>query len=226
MKKLFLNNYKNVICIILGILFLAIGTAFFKNSFFGSDAISTFNIGLAKTLKLPYGTTNIIMNIVALIILLIVARNYLGIGTVLVTVFLGVTINIVDKIGIIPSLEKFDKIWYIEYGVKLLYLLLANFICSFGVAIYIYANRGLTGFEGILMKIHSATKIPFGVIKIINDVIFIIIGWVLGGTVGIGTIISSIIFGPLVDLNTRLLKKTNFIKEEKAKKHVKNKKNN
>lgn len=225
MKKIFFNNYKNIICIFVGILFLAIGTAFFKNSYFGSDAVSTLNLGLAKTLKLSYGTTNIIMNAVALIVLLIVAKNYLGIGTILVTFLLGVTINLIDQIGIVPSLKDFDKIWYIEYSVKLLYLLLANFICSFGVAIYIYANRGLTGFEGILMKIHTSTKIPFGVIKIINDIIFIIIGFLLGGTVGLGTIISSVIFGPLVDLNTKILKKTKILKEEQDDKKTKNKKN-
>ena len=214
MKKLFLNNYKNVICIFLGILFLAIGTAFFKNSYIGGDAVTTLNLGLANVLKLSYGTTNIIMNVVALIVLVIVGRKYLGIGTVLVTLLLGTTINLIDRLGIIPSLENFDKVWYIEYSVKFLYLILSNVICSFGVAIYIYANRGLTGFEGVLMKIHTVTKIPFGVIKIINDVIFIVVGWILGGTVGIGTIISSVVFGPLVDLHRKWLTKTKFLKED------------
>lgn len=219
MKKIFLNNYKNVICIIIGILFLALGTAFFKNSDFGSDALSTLNIGLAKLLKLEYGTTNIIMNGTALIILLIIERKYLGIGTVLVTFLLGLTINLIDYLAFIPNLDSFNNVWYIEYSIKILYIILANVICAFGIAIYMYADRGLTGFEGILLKIHNITKIPFGVVKIINDVIFISVGFFLGAKIHIGTIISVVSFGPLVDLFGKLLRKINFmgVKNEKNK---------
>ncbi len=217
---------------------MAFSSVFFNNSHFGSDAIYTLNQGLSILTSLDTGITNIIIGVIAFIVLLIIDRNAIGVGTFLMAIFLGIIISFLFKINIIPNLnyeyiESLSFIPSVEWIsipkvvyllLQLLYTFLAILFGGFGIALYIYGNRGISPLEGILIKIQKATKIPFWGIKIINDIIFYIIGLLLGATFGIGSIIAAFTYGPVISFFGKLLKKTNIIKEEKQD-SIKDKKN-
>ena len=228
MKKWFLNNYKNYLCLILGIVIMAFSSVFFNNSHFGSDAIYTLNQGLSKLTHLDTGITNIIIGVIAFIVLLIIDRKAIGVGTFLMAIFLGLIISLLFKINIVPNLSyeyieslsfiptvdfiSIPKVVYLL--LQLLYTILAIVLGGFGVALYIYGNRGISPLEGILIKIQKVSKVPFWVVKIINDIIFYAIGLILGATFGIGSLIAAFTYGPMISFFGKLLKKSNIIKEE------------
>lgn len=198
--------YKNWLLLVIGIILLAIGSTFFSASLAGSDSILTLSQGIANILHISLGWANIICNVVFLILTIIFNRKALGEGSVLMVVCIGLLINLFTSLEFIPIAT---KLW-----MKILYVLIANVICAMGLAMYIYANRGLSPFEGVLMAIKKKIKWPLWIVKIINDATFYLIGFLLGAVVNFGSIITMIIYGPLMDLFLKLLKKTNFIKEE------------
>ncbi|HQM06791.1 MAG TPA: hypothetical protein PLR97_03180, partial [Bacilli bacterium] len=68
--------------------------------------------------------------------------------------------------------------------------------------------------------IKEKTNWRFAYIKIVNDAIFFTVGWLLGGVFGIASVITVLIYGPLIDFFIKILTKTNLLKspkpEEKA----------
>lgn len=212
MKKWFLNNYKQYICVIISIILLAFVNVFFNNSNFGSDSIFCLNQGVSKFLKIEIGYATLIMNGLFVVIMLIINRKAIGVGTILTIIFLGPLINIIIKLNIIPDLAsvKLPKVPYVL--LQITYILIALLLGGISISLFIYTNRGLSAFEGVLTKIVIVTKIPFWAVKIISDIIFFIVGFLLGGTIHIGSIISAILYGPSISLFSKVWKKLNLFR--------------
>ena len=72
---------------------------------------------------------------------------------------MGIFYDLIKKLNIIPNIGimEFDNV-ILEYGLKLLYILIAIGVGGFSVALYIYANRGISPLEGILVKINKMTN--------------------------------------------------------------------
>lgn len=219
MKNWFLKNYKNYLCLIFAILILGIVSVLFNNANFGSDAIFCLNQGLATKLKLPIGVVNIIMNGAFFIVMLIINRKDIGVGTVLMLLLLGTSIDIMMGLNFIPNLANVELAKPLYIFLQCLYILLGLALGGFAISLYIYANRGISPFEGVLIKISAVTKIPYWATKIINDVIFYIIGFLLGGVIGIGSIIAACLYGPSISLFGKLWKKFDFLGEYKDEKN-------
>jgi len=127
------------------------------------------------------------------------------IGTFVVALLLGPMINLIIGWGWLPI-----PVSLLE---RIVMVFVAILFLSFALAIYIYANIGYSPFEGILLTIKQKVKMRFAFIKIINDASLFIIGWLLGGTIGIGSVMTVILLGPLIDLFTHLVKKTKWLPE-------------
>lgn len=198
--------YKRTILLLLAIALMAIGAVLFLTASIGSDAILVLNQGVSIFLKIETGTGVIITNLVLLIFVVFTYRKSIGFGTALVAFLLGFSINLFSKINFIETSSNFF--------INLIIFFCGLIIGSFGVALYIYVDLGLTPFEGIIVMIEEKTKMRFGLIKIINDIVFFAIGYLLGGTVGVGSLILMFLHGPSIDLFLTLLKKSNLIKFE------------
>lgn len=227
MKKWFLKNYKNYICLIVAIILLACANLFFEYSNFGSDSIFALNQGVSLTTGITIGTSSIIIGVIAFIILLIIDRKSIGVGTVLMSLTMGIFYDLIKKLNIIPNIGimEFDNV-ILEYGLKLLYILIAIGVGGFSVALYIYANRGISPLEGILVKINKMTNVPFWLIKIINDVLFFVVGFIMGATIGVGSIIAACLYGPVISFFGRLFNKINFLGDKETNEEIKSKNKN
>lgn len=208
MKKIIKNYYLNVIVLLLGVFLMAIGGVLFLEATLGGDALLVMNQGLGKTLKIETGTAMIISNIIGLTFVLIFYRKSIGLSTLIVTIFLGLAINGIASLNIIKGSS--------HLVINILIVLLGIIIGGFGVALYIYADLGLSPFEGVIIFIMNKTNQRFFLIKIINDLILFILGYLMGGIVGIGSILTVFLFGPVIDVYLVLLKKTNIIKQKET----------
>lgn len=215
MKNWIKNNYKNYLCLLFSIVLLGVVSVLFNNSNFGSDSIFCLNQGIAEATKLSLGVVNILLNLLFIIIMLIINRKAIGVGTVLMLVLLGLSMNIMLKLNFIPDLKNVDVHPVLYVFLQCLYIISGLAIGGFAISLYFYANRGLAPFEGVLAKITEVTKIPFWAVKIVNDVIFYVVGFLLGGTIGIGSIIAATLYGPSISLFGKLWKKFDFLGEYK-----------
>lgn len=201
--SLFRKYYKNVIILLLGIILMGAGGVLFLTANIGGDALLVLNQGVGVSLNIETGYAMILTAIPLFIFVLLFYRKSIGIGTILVTFLLGLVINLFVKINIIQTSPNFI--------INLLILLSGIIVGGLGVALYIYANLGLSPFEGVIMYIVEKTKWRFGFVKIITDLILFLMGFLLGGTVGVGSVILIFAFGPAIDIYLTLLNKTKIL---------------
>ena len=205
-KTLIKKYYINVITLIIGVSFMALGGAMLVSAGYGSDALMVYNQGLATALKIDIGTAIIISNCLAFVVMLIVNKKDIGLGTLMIAFLLGPLVNLVLYLGFLPEANTiFESIIIIAF---------AFIFGTFGISLYMYSSIGLSPFEGILIAIKEKKKWRFAYIKIVNDAIFFLIGWLLGGVFGIASIITVIVYGPLIDMFTKIFTKLNIIKKE------------
>lgn len=198
------NNYKNWLVLLFGILVLSLGGAILIFANIGSDSVTVFSQGLKNVLSVSYGLAYMVGNIFFLIFMLIFHRKKLGVGTVVVAILTGLLIDLYLKY--IPFVVISNKILNFMFSFSGLVL------AALGIALYIYSNIGLGVYEGFADYFADKFKIKFGIIKIIFDAILFGLGVLMGGKFGITSIVSVIVLGPLIDLFSFLIKKTNIIK--------------
>jgi len=205
MRKIFTKqNILKFILLNVGIFGMATGGVFFVKSNIGSDALMVMNQGIAVALNLELGYGVIIGNVVALILMIIFDRKDIGLATILIAILTGQYVNLIQNIGFISSSTSIIQ--------SLLYILIGELIGGFSIALYILSKLGLSPFEALNMVLSQKKNISFGKIKVITDASMFTLGFVLGGKVGIGSIIIVLTFGPLIDIYLKFLKKTRLVK--------------
>lgn len=187
------------------IILVGFGAYSLVHSGIGGDAVLVFQEGIAVFTGIELGYIIMIINGLMAIILFFVNRSMVNIGTLAFIFLLGPMVNFFTKLAIFPT-----PITFIE---KLMVFGIATVIVTFGISLYLYADVGYTAFEGLLIEIRDRTKIRFAYIKIVTDLFLFVIGILLGGTFGWGSVISVFIFGPLIDFYVNLLKKSKIIKK-------------
>lgn len=197
-----LDVIKRVVLILIGMIFLAIGASMLVSTGIGGDAVVVFQQGFARITGLKFGDAVLVLNIILLVILYLLDKKKISIGTVIVVLLPGPIINFLFKLNIYPEVTNNLQ--------AIILTLIASFFATFGIALYIYANLGLAPFEGLVIIAHERTKIQFRYLKIINDILLFFFGWLLGGNFGIGSIITIFLFGPLIDFFLTILKRTKF----------------
>lgn len=207
--KIFLVN--------IGLFIAGTGNSFFFATRLGTSPMATTADGLHKTFNISHGAGMIIMNTVFLIILFFIARKYIGIGTVCATFFLGVYIDISGKfisfLGIADS-SLFERI---------LFALLGSALMGIGLGFYIVVEIGYGTLEALVdiiyRKINKKVKFPYKFAKISFDFILAGIGYLLGGTIGLGTIISVFLTGVImqssIECTKKLFSKIKFLNDDK-----------
>lgn len=203
--ELIMKYYRNVIVLLLGVLLLSIGGALFLTANIGSDSLMVFNQGISVVLKTKVGLAIMISNIIALFIIFFINKKTLGLGSLAIIFLLGPTIQIIKDANIFKTPNTLI--------LQILMVLIGIVIGGLGLALYMYADLGLSPFEGIIVTISNKTKVRFGIIKIIFDAIYFTTGALLGGVCGIGSIMTVFLYGPTIDMFMKLLKKTNIMKK-------------
>ena len=90
-------------------------------------------------------------------------------------------------------------------------LVLGCVILAYGMTIVIKSDAGTGPNDLVAIVISDKTKKKFSVVRIIVDVCFVAIGFLLGGTVGLGTVICAFLVGPVAGLflpvNEKMIKR-------------------
>lgn len=189
MKK----QIETIFAIFVAILLTGISVALFVHANLGSDTITVFIDGLHRVLSISIGSGSRIYNIVMLVIALIVSRKNIGWATIAYALCVGFAMDYFEGL-----LEPF----HIEQSSMLIRLLC---VCigqiGFGLtyALLIKYRKGMNQLDAISYAIVDKTKIPFKWIRTGADVVLLISGWLLGGVVGIGSVIAMGTTGILID---------------------------
>lgn len=144
--------------------------------------------GLSTRTGIPIGTVGIVIGVVVLV-LWVPLRQRLGVGTVLNTILIGLTIDVV--LALAPG---FEPLWLRWVGMLVGVLLYAG-----GSALYIGAGLGPGPRDGLMTGLAERGS-SIRLVRTGIELTVLALGWALGGTIGIGTVVLALSVGPLLQL--------------------------
>lgn len=199
--------FKQILVTLIGLMLCGVGIALFIYANLGVDPASVFQLGLSKVIKISYGSASALMNVVIIAIVFFVDKSYINISSLLAIFFIGYTADIVTSI--ITTLNLGNSI-----VTSIIFIVIGQFIMCVGVATYIAANLGVGAVDMVSELISNKSKIEYRKVRITVDVLFVLVGFILGGKFGVGTIFCAFATGPVVQFVRPSIDKTvkNFIK--------------
>lgn len=189
--------YIRLMRLIWGLFLYALGIVFTLNAHIGYAPWEVFHVGLAKTIGISIGTASILIGVIIGVITLLLGEK-LGLGTILNMVLIGVFLDMILGLNIIPVSNNFI------FGIIM--LISGLFIIALGSYFYIGSAFGAGPRDSLMVALTRKTELPVGVCRGTIEILAVLVGWRLGGMIGIGTIISAFAIGFCVQTTFKLLK--------------------
>ncbi|MBQ2935820.1 MAG: hypothetical protein IJD96_06275 [Lachnospiraceae bacterium] len=190
-----------VIILFVGLTIAHLGVTLFLLADLGADPFNVLIQGLFRTIAsvtgaklLTHGYTHVAVSLLIIAVLLLTDRSYVKIGTVICMVCGGPIIDFFTWMlgGIIHAENPFVM--------RIVVLALGCVILAFGMTIVIKSDSGTGPNDLVAIVISDKLKKPFGIVRIVVDVCFVLFGFLLGGAVGIGTLICAALVGPVAGI--------------------------
>ena len=152
-----MTKTKRISGMVLGILFIGLCVSFLRLSQFGVDPFSAMNLGISGFIGWSFGTWQLLVNAIILVVVFFQARSCIGLGTIINMVFVGYIADFICYVA--------NDVVQIQMNLplRILALLLAQLMASMGVALYMVADMGIAPYDSVAIIIEKLThqKIPF-----------------------------------------------------------------
>ena len=183
-----------IVLLVVGLTIAHLGVTLFMQSSLGSDPFNVLIQGLFRAIPWPafmtHGYVHVSVCFLIILALLVVDRSYIKIGTLLCMILGGPIIDMFTLIlgGVIHAGS--PMVW------RVICLVLGCVILAFGMTIVIKSETGTGPNDLVAVVISDKSKWKFGIVRIAVDLVFAVGGFLLGGTLGVGTIICAFLVGP------------------------------
>lgn len=219
MKKYWTKEMvKRVVLMLIGVFFMGVGVHFLNRTNLGPDPFSALNYGLSAKAGLSFGTFQLLFNAVLFLIVLCKDRKLFGLGTIGNMVIVGYSADftgwVVDKLGFFPSAEELTT------GMKLGIMVPTLVLFLFAAALYMNCGLGTSPYDALPLLLHKGMEkaakkeIPYKFVRMLYDGIATVAACLVGGTVGIVTVLMVFTLGPCVDFVSGLVKKSGIFDEK------------
>lgn len=181
---------------LIGIFFVGVGVAFNASTMLGNDPIGIVYDGVRNFFNLStrqLGMASNVVNIGLIILLLFIGKKYVNIGTFIYIVPYGFFVDIGTKLY--SALAVSDTL-----TLRILAGLTGCFLLYTGVAIFIVMDIGLDPFTGLVMTIKDKLSWDYKRTKIVFDISMVLIGVLLGGKLGVITLVTAFTAGPMIQV--------------------------
>ena len=183
------------LCIGLGI--FGLGEGLLIISYTGASPWSVLAQGISLNIDLSIGLVTFFVSLFALSLWMFLDQKP-GIGTILNIIIIAAMIDL--SIAFVQTPQ--------SYIGQLFMAIVAVLLVGLGSGIYLIANLGPGPRDGLMTGIQRKTNLPIAVVRAFLEITVVSIGWYLGGTVGIGTLLFAFGIGPAVALGLFLVAKT------------------
>ena len=180
-----------------GLSLFGLGEGLLIVSFTGASPWSVLAQGISLNVNLSIGTITLLISI-AVLILWIPLGQKPGMGTIFNALIIAIMIDLCIKYVPTPS----------NYIHQLLLAAISVIMVGIGGGIYLVSNLGAGPRDGLMIGLQKLTNFPIAVVRATLEISVVSIGWYLGGTVGIGTLLFAFGIGPCVALGLYLVDKT------------------
>ena len=163
----------------------------------GTDPCSVMNFGISAKLGMSFGNWQALLNVFLFVIVVIKGRHYIGFGTIFNMFLVGYSCDFMTwlRLKLIPEFA------FEGFGMKLAAMVVALVVFVFAVGVYMSVDLGTAPYDAIPYIITNAQeRLSFRVVRIIWDCVVTVIGFFMGGTVGIVTVLMAFTIGPIAAL--------------------------
>jgi len=171
-----------------GLTLFGIGEGLVVASELGNSPWSVFAEGLSVQTPLSIGAATLVTSIVVLLAWIPLGERRLGLGTVLNALIISVMIDV--TLWVLPHLDVIGVRWVALFG--------GIALVGIGSGFYLTAELGPGPRDGLMTGIHARTGWPIFAVRTGIEATAVAIGWVLGGTVGAGSLLFALLVGPAV----------------------------
>ena len=179
--------------LVLGLWLFGNGEAFLVASNLGVSPWTVLAEGMIRHLPLSIGLATLLTSGVVLL-LWIPLRERPGLGTISNAIVISLALQVMVLVLPQPS-----ALW-----LRLAYIVVGIASIGIGSGLYLTTNLGPGPRDGWMTGIHQRTGWPVVRVRLCIEAVVVLIGWLLGGTVGLGTIVFALCIGPSVGYGLRL----------------------
>ena len=200
MKRGLKETIARLLILLLGLTIAHLGVTLFLLADLGADPFNVLVQGIFRTLKsithwdaLTHGYTHMGICFLIMMILLFVDKTYVKIGTIVCMFFGGPIIDVFTLIlqGFVNSGNPFVM--------RVITVAIGCVILAFGMTIVMESDAGTGPNDLVAISISDKLHTPFGITRTIADITFVVVGFLLGGVFGVGTVICACLVGMVAE---------------------------
>ena len=179
-----------------GLMLFGLGEGLLIVSFTGASPWSVLAQGISINVNLSIGMITFLISIFVLILWIPLGQKP-GMGTIFNALIIALMIDLCIKFVPTPT----------NYINQLILAVISVITVGIGGGIYLVSNLGAGPRDGLMIGLQKVTNFPIAAVRATLEISVVSIGWYLGGTVGVGTLLFAFGIGPCVALGLYLVDK-------------------
>ena len=189
-------SFKTLSLLCIGLILFGLGEGLLIISTIGASPWNVLHQGLALNLGLSVGAWAFLISLIVLLLWFFLDEK-IGMGTILNFIIIAIMIDLVIFFFEVPEL------WINQF----LLCVISVLMVGLGSGIYLIARLGPGPRDGLMTGLQKKTGFSIALIRGAIEIIVVSCGWLLGGTVGVGTLLYALGVGPSVALGLNIVKK-------------------
>jgi uncharacterized membrane protein YczE len=190
-------SFKTLFLLCFGLIIFGLGEGLLIISTMGASPWNVLHQGLALNLGLSVGTWAFLISLIVLLLWFFLDEK-IGMGTILNFIIIAIMIDLTIFFFEAPEL------WINQF----LLCIISVLMVGLGSGIYLIARLGPGPRDGLMTGLQKKIGFSIALIRAAIEIVVVICGWSLGGTLGIGTLLYALGIGPAVALGLFIVKKT------------------
>lgn len=189
---------RRVLIVILGSIIMSAGISFYLKAGYGADPLSVFISGLSGKTGISYGQTSASFMLVLALVIFFLDKRRLGAGTIMNALLVGIFVDIFMLLDIYA---------FLPLSFAPVILLVAIVVTGIGLGVYISAGLGEGASDAVMVYLHKKFNFQVRWVRMAMDLFYLILGALLGGQLGIGTVLSMLFTGFIIDRTLNIMRK-------------------
>ena len=190
-----------ILSLVVGLFLFAFGIVLQLESGLGLSPWDVLNQGIADITALSFGTANVVVALLVLVLAWALGAR-IGPGTVANAILIGLMVDGLLRIETVANLSE------TPLAPRIVMMVVGILTIGIGTGFYIGAGMGAGPRDSLMLVTSRRTGVRIGVTRAAIEVAVTVVGFALGGTVGIGTLAFAFGIGPAVELSFWLLERS------------------
>ena len=188
---------KKIIIIVIGSIIAAYGITLALYAGFGGATLAVLWQGISRTFHISIGMASLIVAIIMIVFSFFYDRSQIHIGTILYQIVYSLCVDLFAQMHVYSK-----YIW-----LNMLIMLVGIVLFAVGTGLYAAADLGRGSYEAVTFALAEKNHWQVKVVRMILDAAMVVIGVILGGKVGVCTVVTVIVSGPVIQFTVTKAKK-------------------